>query len=173
MFPKDSLKPEDVRRSAGWVWRGSLGHPHDLTPVVNPEGASPLVPPSVGKAGNTPFRQTKGRQIRWMPKPQVSRPYGSRVEVSAEPTTWPISVGKDARLFGPPRLPRSIFRPCPTGWRVFLGKRPRSSRLCCPDCGDGWFGGITSTRTAALRIGLRNSVGSESRDSSVVGYFGT
>src|SRR6266568_9135444 len=27
-------------------------------------------------------------------------------------------------------------------------KRPRSSRLCCPDCGDGWFGGISSTRTA-------------------------
>src|SRR2546425_6946132 len=41
-------------------------------------------------------------------------------------------------------------------------KRPRSSRLCCPDCGDGWFGGISSTRTATLRMRLRNSCGSES-----------
>src|SRR5438105_62559 len=38
-------------------------------------------------------------------------------------------------------------------------KRPRSSRLCCPDCGDGWFGGISSTRTATLRMRLRNSCG--------------
>src|SRR5712692_5814624 len=35
-------------------------------------------------------------------------------------------------------------------------KTPRSSRLCCPDCGDGWFGGISSTRTATLRMRLRN-----------------
>src|SRR5713226_8821015 len=45
-------------------------------------------------------------------------------------------------------------------------KRPRSSRLCCPDCGDGWFGGISSTRTATLRMRLRNSCGSESSASS-------
>src|SRR5947209_2262697 len=45
-------------------------------------------------------------------------------------------------------------------------KTPRSSRLCCPDCGDGWFGGISSTKTATLRMRLRNSCGSESRDSS-------
>src|SRR5947208_11813507 len=36
-------------------------------------------------------------------------------------------------------------------------KRPRSSRPCCPDCGDGWSGGISSTRTATLRMRLRNS----------------
>src|SRR5690242_20625420 len=41
-------------------------------------------------------------------------------------------------------------------------KTPRSSRLCCPDCGDGWFGGISSNRTATLRMRLRNSCGSES-----------
>ena len=45
-------------------------------------------------------------------------------------------------------------------------KRPRSSRLCCLDCGDGWFGGISSTRTATLRMRLRNSCGSESSTSS-------
>jgi hypothetical protein len=45
-------------------------------------------------------------------------------------------------------------------------KRPRSSRLCCPDCGDRWFGGISSTRTATLRMRVRNSCGSESSASS-------
>src|SRR5207253_3318899 len=45
-------------------------------------------------------------------------------------------------------------------------KRPRSSRSCCPDCDDGWFGGISSTRTATLRMRLRNSCGSESSTSS-------
>src|SRR5438128_9324515 len=45
-------------------------------------------------------------------------------------------------------------------------KRPRSSRLCCPARGDGWFGGISSTRTATLRMRLRNSCGSESSASS-------
>src|SRR6266704_2325893 len=45
-------------------------------------------------------------------------------------------------------------------------KRPRSSRLCCPDCADSWFGGKSSTRTATLRMRLRNSCGSESSASS-------
>src|SRR5450759_309942 len=45
-------------------------------------------------------------------------------------------------------------------------KTPRSSRLCCPDFGDGWFGGTSSTRTATLRMRLRNSCGSESSTSS-------
>src|SRR5208337_4276292 len=45
-------------------------------------------------------------------------------------------------------------------------KRPRSSRLGCPDCGDGWCGGTSSTRTATLRMRLRNSCGSESSASS-------
>src|SRR6266699_4823937 len=45
-------------------------------------------------------------------------------------------------------------------------KRPRSSRPCCPDCADGWFGGKSSTRTATLRMRLRNSWGSESSASS-------
>src|SRR5229473_5735257 len=45
-------------------------------------------------------------------------------------------------------------------------KTPRSSRLRCPDCGDGWFGGTSSTRTATLRMRLRNSCGSESSASS-------
>src|SRR5271157_3927477 len=48
-------------------------------------------------------------------------------------------------------------------------KTPRSSRLCCPDCGvDGWFGGKSSTRTATLRMRLRNSCGSESSASSTI-----
>src|ERR1700736_6144538 len=45
-------------------------------------------------------------------------------------------------------------------------KRPRSSRLCCPDCGDGWLAGKSSTRTVTLRMRLRNSCGSESSASS-------
>src|SRR5437667_4767958 len=45
-------------------------------------------------------------------------------------------------------------------------KRPRSSRSCCRDCDDGWFGGKSSTRTATLRMRLRNSCGSESSASS-------
>ena len=45
-------------------------------------------------------------------------------------------------------------------------KAPRSSRFCCPDCGDGWFGGLSSTKTATLRMRLRNSYGSESSASS-------
>src|ERR1700730_12500644 len=45
-------------------------------------------------------------------------------------------------------------------------KRPRSSRFCCPDCGDGWFGGVSSTRIATLRMRLRNSGGSEPSTSS-------
>src|SRR5438128_6499587 len=50
-------------------------------------------------------------------------------------------------------------------------KRPRRSRLCCPDCGDGWFGGISSTRTATLRMRLRNSCGSVSSASSTTLSF--
>src|SRR5207253_7572405 len=45
-------------------------------------------------------------------------------------------------------------------------KRPRSSRPCRPVCGDGWFGGKSSTKTATLRIRRRNSCGSESSSSS-------
>src|SRR6516225_9972621 len=45
-------------------------------------------------------------------------------------------------------------------------KRPRSSSLCCPDCGEGWFGGISSISTATLRMRLRNSCGSEASASS-------
>src|SRR5260370_30276896 len=45
-------------------------------------------------------------------------------------------------------------------------KRPRSSRLCCPDRDDGCFGGISSTRTATLRMPLRHSCGSEASASS-------
>src|SRR5713226_6566647 len=47
-------------------------------------------------------------------------------------------------------------------------KRPRRSRLCCPACGDGWFGGKSSTGTATLRMRLRNSCGSESSASSTI-----
>src|SRR5713101_1340041 len=45
-------------------------------------------------------------------------------------------------------------------------KTPKGSRLCCPDCGDGWFGAISSTKTATLRMRLRISCGSESSASS-------
>src|SRR5208337_4598930 len=45
-------------------------------------------------------------------------------------------------------------------------KRPRSSRLRFPDRRVGWFGGRSSTRTATLRMRLRNSFGSESSASS-------
>src|SRR5207247_10232920 len=45
-------------------------------------------------------------------------------------------------------------------------KRPRSSRPCRPDCGDGWFGGMSSTKTATLQMRVRNSCGSESSSSS-------
>src|SRR5208282_1652450 len=45
-------------------------------------------------------------------------------------------------------------------------KTPKSSRLCCPDFGEGWFGGTSSTRTATLRMRLRNSCGRESSVSS-------
>jgi hypothetical protein len=38
--------------------------------------------------------------------------------------------------------------------------------LCFPTCGDGGCGGKSSTRTATLRIRLRNSCGSESSTSS-------
>src|SRR5438270_1962497 len=41
-------------------------------------------------------------------------------------------------------------------------KRPRSSRLCWPECGDGRFGGKSSTKTATLWMRLRNSSGRES-----------
>src|SRR5208337_1980358 len=47
-------------------------------------------------------------------------------------------------------------------------KRPRSSRLCCPErsAEDCWCGGMSSTRMATLRMRLRNSWGSESSASS-------
>ena len=39
--------------------------------------------------------------------------------------------------------------------------------LCCPDRSDGWFGCISSTRTATLRMRLGKSCGSESSTSSI------
>src|ERR1022692_2287688 len=50
-----------------------------------------------------------------------------------------------------------LFLVMGTPWNI-----PRTSRFCCPDCGDGGFGGTSSTRTATLRMRLRNSCGSES-----------
>jgi len=64
-------------------------------------------------------------------------------------------------VIGPVGRSNTLFLVVGTPW-----KRPRSSRLCCPDCGEGWFGGISSTRTATLRMRLRNSCGSESSASS-------
>src|SRR5437867_11578130 len=43
---------------------------------------------------------------------------------------------------------------------------PEGAAFAAPDCGDGWFGGISSTRTATLRMRLPNSWGSESSASS-------
>src|SRR5207249_8958475 len=69
-------------------------------------------PPSVGSGVITPFCQTKGRHIRCVPKEQKSSPNGSGAEVSAEPPTWPLSLGgQGAMLFGPPSVPRSISTP--------------------------------------------------------------
>ena len=45
-------------------------------------------------------------------------------------------------------------------------KMPRSNCLNCPGCGVGWFGGMSSTKTATLRMRVRNSCGSESSSSS-------
>src|ERR1035438_1392021 len=44
-----------------------------------------------------------------------------------------------------------------TPWKI-----PRSSRGGFPACVGSWFGGKSSTRTATLRMRLRNSSGSES-----------
>src|SRR5437870_7149034 len=75
----------------------------------------------------------------------------SRTSASLEQTASPVGRSN------------TLFLVVGTPW-----KRPRSSRLCRPDCGDGdgWFGGISSTRTATLRMRLRNSCGSESSTSS-------
>src|SRR2546425_8944608 len=62
---------------------------------------------------------------------------------------------------GPIGRSNMLFLVVGTPWN-----RPRSSCFCCPDCGDGGFGGISSTRTATLRMRLRNSCGSESSASS-------
>src|SRR5215813_12057924 len=74
--------------------------------------AEPLLPPSVGSAVMTPFCHTNGRQVRRVPKKQKSSPNGSGVEVSASPGTTSASLGpKNAMLFGPPSVPRSVIRP--------------------------------------------------------------
>jgi hypothetical protein len=71
--------------------------------------------------------------------------------VCAMALAHPVPVGRSNML----------FLVAGTPW-----KTPRSSRFCCPDCGDSWFGGRSSTKTATLRMRLRNSCGSESRASS-------
>src|ERR1035438_3033820 len=48
-----------------------------------------------------------------------------------------------------------------TPWKI-----PRSSRGGFPACVGSWFGGKSSTRTATLRMRLRNSSGSESSAAS-------
>src|SRR5215468_3713570 len=75
-----------------------------LIPIANP-----LLPPSVGSGTMTPSCQRNGRHIRLVPLPQKSSPNGSGVEVSAEPTTSPLSLRDIAPLFGPPSVPRSLF----------------------------------------------------------------
>src|SRR5262252_9954948 len=71
--------------------------------------ANPLLPPSVGSGTMRPSRQRNGRHIRL--EPQKFSANGSGVEVSAEPTTSPLSLREDAPLFGPPSVPRSLFTP--------------------------------------------------------------
>src|SRR5215472_14111176 len=81
--------------------------PRLLTPA-----AKPLLPPNVGSGVITPFCQRNGRHIRWVPKKQKSSPNGSGVKVSAPPPTLSLSLGrKDALLFGPPSVPRSVITP--------------------------------------------------------------
>src|SRR5215469_1219317 len=76
-----------------------------LIPIPNP-----LLPPSVGSGTMRPSRQRNGRHIR-LPLTHKSSPNGSGVEVSAVPTTSPLSLRDIAPLFGPPSVPRSLFTP--------------------------------------------------------------
>src|SRR5208283_2056567 len=71
-----------------------------------------LLPPGAGSGVITPFCHTKPRQMRLVPKPQKSSPFGSDVEVSDEPGTW-VALFRPAKdwLLGPPSVPRSVITP--------------------------------------------------------------
>src|ERR1019366_1211808 len=79
--------------------------------------AVPLWPPSVGSAVIVPCCHRNGRHVvpeEGSPsalKPQKSSPFGSKADVSASPTAWPIPLAPNAMLFGPPspRVAMSIF----------------------------------------------------------------
>src|ERR1035441_7497891 len=70
--------------------------------------AAPLLPPSVGSAVIAPSCHKNGRQelpAEGSPsalKPQESSPFGSKVDVSASPTAWPVPLRLNATVFAPP-----------------------------------------------------------------------
>src|ERR1700722_4340586 len=69
--------------------------------------ACPLFPPTVGRALMRPFFQRNGRHVRWVPKPQMSSPFGSGTDVSDIPTASPGSLMpfELIELFVPPSVP--------------------------------------------------------------------
>src|SRR5215831_4977115 len=85
------------------------------TPATSPRllipPAWPLLPPSSGRGVITPFCQTNGRQIRLVPNPQRSSPFGSGVEVSEKPEISLLPLTATPTLTNPPSLPRSAIAP--------------------------------------------------------------
>src|SRR5271165_2664601 len=78
--------------------------------------ATPLLPPSVGSGLIAPSCHTNGRHERPSLKPHRKKfsPNGSGAELSAAPTTSPLSFTEEfvnVELFGPPSVPRSVFTP--------------------------------------------------------------
>src|SRR5580658_4636391 len=74
--------------------------------------ACPLFPPTSGRPFMTPFFQRNGRQVRCVPKPQTSSPFGSGTDVSDIPTASPGSLipFQLIELFFPPSVPSARLR---------------------------------------------------------------
>ena len=87
---------------AGWVQRVILRNPGHFASIVDLVGRRRCCLRSVGSGVITPYCQRKGRQVvpvEGSPralKPQKSSPFGSKVEVSAAPTAWPLSLTPNA-----------------------------------------------------------------------------
>ena len=72
-----------------------------------------------------PSFQRNALQVRRVPKPQMSSPFGSGTSVSAKPTASPrslIPANPFIQLFGPPSVPRSNLSPS-----TFIAARPFTS----------------------------------------------
>src|ERR1035438_8117539 len=115
-----------------------------ICPLLLTALACPLFPPTVGRALMRPFCQRNARQVRCVPKPQTSSPFGSGTDVSAKPAASPRSLIPLywVQLFFPPSVPRSILSPS-----MFTPARPCTRG---PVCSGSWVPYMTHVHPRPL-----------------------